>query len=195
MDGYLVPPGMYNTRWKGLHICICIKLHKQYSIHKYPQLSSAVRILKVLKSCVKGGLDSGRHQSYNWMSGSEPAGKGVTNAISIFDALLLEGKVYVCSIVLICYCPFLLTLSSMILCSYLCTWYWVPLMERANAQFRHCDVCFRWQQWPKDMCTYIHMCNVLRAACCWGKAGRTWTICAASSTSAFNYWKWFLSHL
>ena len=47
----------------GLHICICTELHKQDSNHKYPRLSSSVRILKnqVLKSCmnIKISVESG----------------------------------------------------------------------------------------------------------------------------------------
>ena len=37
----------------------------------------------------KGGMDSGRHNAHDWMDGPQPV--GVTNAICIFDALLLEG--------------------------------------------------------------------------------------------------------
>ena len=38
--------GSAHTEPIGLHIYICTKLHKQDSNHKYPRLSSAVRILK-----------------------------------------------------------------------------------------------------------------------------------------------------
>lgn len=42
----------------------------------------------------KGGMDSGRHNAHDWMDGPQPV--GVTNAICIFDALLLEGALIVC---------------------------------------------------------------------------------------------------
>ena len=42
----------------------------------------------------KGGMDSGRHNAHDWMDG--PQSVGVTNAICIFDALLLEGALIVC---------------------------------------------------------------------------------------------------
>ena len=41
----------------------------------------------------KGGMDSGRHNAHDWMDGPQPV--GVTNAICIFDALLLEGALIV----------------------------------------------------------------------------------------------------
>lgn len=42
----------------------------------------------------KGGMDSGRHNAHDWMDGPQPV--GVTNAICIFYALLLEGALIVC---------------------------------------------------------------------------------------------------